>query len=168
LGIPNSAAFKPTSTYLADAVRGIDPKDRKLIVCYDKEHADKNKEYFSSFESRMLVGNKLFVEAFEEESCMYYVFDLSKFSAEYDKILEGKYSELSHKCKLHIDKYHTSHIGPNAHMRRYLFVDDKAYSYYANELGVTESQLKEVGELCSPPDMDRETLQHALPENIFV
>ena len=45
----------------------------------------------------------------------------------------------------------------------YVYVDsylfsEKYFSLYADLLGVDENLLKEVGELCSPPDLEKENL----------
>ena len=94
LGIPNSAAFKPTNTYLCDESRGIKLEDYRLIVCYDRGHSEKNKEYYSNFESKMLIGHKQFIEMYEEEDCLIYVFDMTKFRKDYDNVVNGKYSKI--------------------------------------------------------------------------
>lgn len=167
LGIPNSAAFKPTNTYLQDLDKGIELKEYKLIVCYDRKHAENNKEYYSAFESKMLIGNKLFLEMYDDGQCLMYVFDMGKFKKDYDSVVNGKYTKITDRCKHHIDKYHTSHIGPNAYIRRYLFPSEKSYEFFANELGVNAKDLQDGVELCSAPDMELETVLPKV-DNLFV
>jgi hypothetical protein len=159
LGITNSAPFKPTNTYLEFLERGLTTESTNLIVAYDRAHKDNNPESFSSFEGKYLFSNRFFSDFEENYDNILYFFDLSRINADYKKIVDGRYTTLSEPLKRLIDRYHTSHMGPNAHIRRWLFPNDQAYDFYAKQYNVEPELLKKGVELCSKPDIEQETFR---------
>jgi hypothetical protein len=91
------------------------------------------------------------------ESQNVFTFDFSDIKYEWDKFKNGCYSQMSEnfrrKIRDHFDKNSATYI----YVDSYLF-PDKYFSLYADLLGTEEGLLREVGELCSKPDLERETL----------
>lgn len=129
-------------------------EDMRLCVLY---HLREDQD-FKVFEEAKLFGNEHFLEfKHVSESDGVYVFDLSKYKDDWEIFLKGKYSKLSRDTKKKIIAYHGVRT-PN-----YPYVDsflhpDRYFQLYAELLGEKESLLREVGELCSLPDLEQETL----------
>jgi hypothetical protein len=61
--------------------------------------------------------------------------------------------DLKRKIRDHFNKNSSTHV----YVDSYMF-PEKYFSLYANLLGVNEELLREVGELCSKPDLEKENL----------
>jgi hypothetical protein len=128
--------------------------DMKLICLY---HLRTDPE-FLQFEKEKLFNNKHF-HSFKqvEDNRGVYVFDFSTYEKDWNKILEGKYSELSHAYKKKIENFYGKRDANYAYIESFLY-PEKYYSMYAEMLKVKEELLREVKELCSEFDLDKENL----------
>ena len=77
--------------------------------------------------------------------------------------MNGKYSECISTTKEKIISFFKSKPGSKEVVMSYLY-PERFYDNYADLLGVKASVLKEVGQLCSKPDIDKETLQATVKE----
>jgi hypothetical protein len=137
-------------------------EDKKLICVYylrdDKE--------FSDFERTHLLGNELFVEFISlGDGKGAYVFDLSSLGDSYDHIVNGKYSKIHPEYKVRVMAFFSSNRGHTAYIESYLY-PNKFFMTYAKLLCHEEKDvpamftlLRSVGELCSPPRLDLETIK---------
>jgi hypothetical protein len=152
LEIRRGASATPIETYVA--WEGVyKPSDRRLVCMY---HLRDDKEY-QVFEKTKLFGNPLF-DTFmvSQEGMGLYVFDFSRYSSDWDKILDGQYSTMSEDMKYKI----RSRFGDTP---QYSYIESfltpgKYYGIYADLLGVNIDLLKKTRELCPKPDMEKETL----------
>ena len=62
-------------------------------------------------------------------------------------------NDLKRKIRDHFNKNSSTHV----YVDSYMF-PEKYFSLYANLLGADEELLRNVGELCSKPDLEKETL----------
>jgi hypothetical protein len=130
------------------------PEDKKFIVLY---HLRNDKD-FISFEKSILLGNKLFYDFKPvEENKAVYVFDFSIFGEDWDNVIAGNYSKLSKLYKKKIENFYGRKDPNFAYIESFLY-PEKYFSMYSQIIDVPESLLKEVGELCSKIDLDKETL----------
>lgn len=114
---------------------------------------------FVRFEKAKLTGNKLFHSFYETEGGLgVYVFNFEDFSNDWQYFLQGKYSKLGPDVKNKILKFFLTNKATYHHINSYLH-PEIYFEHYAKLLGVKESLLREVGELCSVPDFEKETLQ---------
>lgn len=153
LGIRRGNSVTPKETYMSwDNVYTFD--DNKLIVVY---HQREDLE-FKKFEQQ-IQENKFFETFFElEDDTVAFVFDFTKHKSEFQKIVKGKYSKLSDEFKTRILKFFKNHRKHHIYIQSYLY-PNKYYKMYGHVLNVPSSLLKEVGELCSLPDLEREKLK---------
>lgn len=153
LGIKRTAHHSPSGTYIAiDGLVG--PEDMKLICSFKEDES----EGFKAFEQQMLLSNPLFSSIVHIEEYKIYLFDYESYQADWFNFIMGKYSKLSNPMKKAIRIY----FGENS--IEYKYIDsflhpDKYYETYAKLLSVDTKVLKEVGELCDPCDLDKETLK---------
>lgn len=152
LGIKRGGSVTPKETYMSwDNVYTLD--DNKLIVVY---HLRDDSE-FKRFEDNV-QKNKYFETFFElDDETGAYVFDFSDLKSDYKKIINGKYSKLNDDFKINILKFFKNHSKHQSYIQSYLY-PSKFYNDYADVLRVPTSLLKEVGELCSLPDLTKEKL----------
>ena len=154
LNIRRGVSVTPLQTYLTwDEVYTV--SDCKLIAVY---HLRDDKQ-FKDFEEQKLFGNPLFEDFFElENEKGAYVFDFSEYKNEYNKMLAGRYSELDGDYKRKILNFFRNHQGHHRMIESY--INPKLYfEDYAKILNVPLTLIKEVGELCSLPDLEEEMLK---------
>lgn len=152
LNIRRNSDFPPTGTYMS--LEGITKiEDCKLICSYK----DDESEDFLHFEKKMLIGNQLFIKKMPVKSYNLYLFDYQSYTNDWFNVIMGKYSKLSVILKDAIKEYYGETSNEYKHMKTFLH-PDRYYDIYAHLLDVDISLLKEVGELCDPCDIEKETL----------
>lgn len=154
LGIKRGVSVTPVQTHMSWANR-YTSAEAKLCCLYHL----RNDAEFKTFEQAKLLGNKYFHEFVQvEEREGVYVFDLSTLKEDWNNILTGRYSKISKEHKRIIRNF----IGLNSpnlpYVDSFLF-PEKHFKLYSELMGVEESLLKSVGELCSLPDAEKETLR---------
>lgn len=153
LDIKRGVSVTPIQCYVSWEGR-YQPQDRKLVCLY----ALRDDDEYVRFEKVRLVGNKLFHDFHQiDDETGIYVFDFDGLADDWDIFLEGKYSQMSSVHKKKIKSFY------GIYSSNFVYVDsflnpDKYYGLYSELLDVDVELLKKVGELCSKPDMRKETL----------
>jgi len=165
LGIQRGNSIVPIETYVSweDQVGVL---DMKLVCLY---HHRKDDE-FRRFENNKLTNNILFKgkhEVEDEDDKAVYIFDLSSMLKDYDCFITGKYSKMTFEHKRRIREFYGHKSANYDYVDSYLS-PEKYYETYARLLGQPVSVLKEVGELCSPPDLEKETLFAKIKNNLQI
>lgn len=159
LGIKRGHSVTPIQTYVSwDPY--IKKEDCKLICLY---HLRDDPE-FKNLEKQKLIGNELFSEfKFIDEDKGVYIFDFSKMADDWENFLVGKYSKLSPDLKRKIRNFFG--VQNQAYIDSYVY-PERYFGLYSEMLTCTKedaskmlSLLKDVGELCSRPDLYEENLQ---------
>ena len=113
---------------------------------------------FRNFEKEKLLKNKYFYDFKQVDGNKgVYVFDFSEYKKDWDKLLLGKYSQLSIFYKKKVENFYGKRDSNYAYVESFLY-PEKYYAMYAEMMMVKESLLREVGELCSKIDFEKETL----------
>ena len=86
-----------------------------------------------------------------------YIFDLSIYKHDYDLFILGKYSKFSEGAKNKILSYFNSNEKNYEYIKSFLNPLDY-HDIYAENLGVNINIIKETHEVCSKPDLIKETL----------
>lgn len=154
LGIKRGVSVTPIETYVAWEGQ-YTKEDGKLICLYHL----REDEDFRHFEKSKLLGNPLFHDFKQvDDTKGVYVFDFQKYRSDWNRFLNGKYSQLTPDYKRRIKDY----IGRNSPNMPYIesfLHPEKYFRLYAEMMGVDERVLREVGELCSIPNFDSEKLE---------
>ena len=134
-------------------------EDRKLICIYHM----RTDEEFKMYEKQMLLGNEFFHDFhMTDDDKGVYVFDFSRMKTDWDFFLKGKYSKLSPDLKRKIRAF----FGANnlGYIDSFLY-PERFFNMYASMLTTCRQDepamlklLKEVGELCSSPNLELENL----------
>jgi hypothetical protein len=88
------------------------------------------------------------------------------YENDYFNVVFGKYSKLSNVLKKAIREYFGEFSPEYSYVETYLY-PEKFYQKYSELLDVEEETLKNIGELCNPTDIKKETLK-ILPENLEI
>lgn len=165
LGIQRGNSIVPIETYVSWEDQ-ISVLNMKLICLYHHRTDDE----FKKFEENKLINNKLFSNKFEvedEDEKSVYTFDLSSIGKDYDCFITGKYSRMSFEHKRRIREFYGHKSANYDYVDSYLS-PEKYYKTYAKLLGQPVSLLREVGELCSPPNLEKETLFANIKNNLQI
>lgn len=145
--------FVPMETYILwDGVYS--EKDYKFICVYKCERNEK----FLKFENNFLKSHDMFenhVQLPDDEQV--YVFNFRTYKYDFDKFINGTYSKFSVGTKNQILNF----FGSVGHISEYIesFLDPEQYhDAYAEALDVPLESIQDVYEVCSIPDLKKETL----------
>lgn len=153
--------FVPEQTYIAwDNLYS--PKERKFMCLYN---AEKNIK-FLKFEDAYLKNHSLLEAYFNLGNDRHlYVFDFNKYEYDFDTFLEGKYSKFSMDAKIIIKDFFGG-VGNIAQYVNSFLKPDEYHEIYAEELGVSLELIESVYELCSPPNIEKETIFENVPQEL--
>lgn len=153
LGIRRGASVIPEITYISWAGY-VSPEDAKLVTVYPKR-TDKE---FQNFEKHVLVNHSRACDFVHlNDSQLLITFDFSDIKDDWDHFINGRYSQINIKLKRKIRDFFDKNSSNYVYIDSYLF-PEKYFNLYAHLLHCKVDLLKEVGELCSKPDLERETL----------
>lgn len=155
LDIKRGVSSTPIETYVSWKGH-YEKEDEKFICLY---HLRDDQE-FRQFEKAKLLGNKLFHDFKQvDENKGVYVFDFSgKLGHDWLCFLSGKYSQMTPEHKKRIKEYIGRNSGEAPYVESFLS-PEKYYKLYAEMMNVHEKVLRDVGELCTVPDLKSETLE---------
>jgi hypothetical protein len=159
LSIPRGTSVTPINTYTAWYGKN-DHKDCKLFCLY---HLRDDKE-FKDFEKAKLFSSQYFEDFYEvEENKALYIFNLIDHKSDIELFLDGKYSKLSELTKTSIQSYFVKS------KKNFVYIDSYLnpslyYGIYSKLLDCDPKVLKTVGELCSKPDLEKETSKNIVKE----
>jgi hypothetical protein len=153
LDIKKGTNVVPTETYFSWGTRYA-PEDMKLVCVYNTP----NTPTFLHFEKQILLKHNRLCDYYKVDSTTsIYVFDFSDLKSDWHHVLNGAYSKINDELKRKILSYFKDNTANIIYITSYLY-PEKYFSDYAEILDVEISLLKEVGELCSKPDMSKEKL----------
>lgn len=163
LGIRRGSSIIPIETYMAWE-NVFSHEQRKLCCVYKPDDSS----LFKTFEKTKLQENKLFHSMYLlEGDQICYAFDFDPLAHDWDCVLHGKYSKISEEYKSVIRTFSSSSQSNSAYINSFLY-PEKHFSIYSDLMGVSVQTLRDVGELCDKPDLERETLRiPALDLNLF-
>lgn len=160
LGIKKSS-ITPISTFM-EWLGTYSIKDNKLMCLYHL----RNDGEFINYEENFLFKNKRFIDYHEVSGNRgLYIFDFDDLKNDFRYIVHGKYSEISNQTKLIIKNYYGKNSANYVLLDSYLY-PERYHEMYAGFLNVQPqhynemlSIIKEVNELCSRPNYDKELLE---------
>jgi len=158
--VKRGGGFRPVNTYISWKGR-VKTQEPSFVAVYNLCGS----RDFYNFEQNALLGNSLFEDCIKiNDEQAAYIFNLGEFEKDYALFLEGRYSEFSDKLKGRIKNYHGANSPAYAFMDTYLYPGEN-YEHYANLLSPNKKDiprtmklLQQTSELCSKPDLEKETL----------
>lgn len=153
LEIKRGGSITPIQTYVSWDGH-YEKEDCKYICLYHL----RNDEEFRKFEKQKLLGNKLFHDfKIVDNNKGIYIFDFKSIEHDWKCFIEGKYSKMTIDHKKKIKSFFSQNNSHYSYIESYLH-PERFFGMYADLLGVNVSTLKEVGELCSKVDFEKEKL----------
>jgi hypothetical protein len=152
LGIKRGVSVVPIETYVS--WKGYyNSEDMKLICVYDVRTDDEYKQ----FEKNVLLNHNRLNDYVKVGNQAVLTFDMADLGDDWFHFINGRYSKISMNLKQKILNFFDKYSGNYAYMHSYL-IPEKYFSNYAEILGVEPEMLMQVGELCTKPDVEKETL----------
>ena len=130
-------------------------KDCKIICEY---HAPSSPGFISFCKNHL--NNHIYFHKHIDisiENTHLFIFDLSSLKHDYERFLKGKYSQFSFDSKLIILDFFNSSGAMLNYIQAFLSPDN-SHENYAKALGVNTSVIKKLYEICSVPNLKKETL----------
>lgn len=153
LGIKRGSTAVPEQTYLSWEGY-IKTEDVKLITIYN----NRTDLEYTNFEKNVLLKNPRVTDYIKlQDNKTLFTYDFTDLADDFHNIVNGKYSKVSRDVKYKLLNHFDKYSGNRTYLETYLF-PEKYFTLYAELLQVNESLLREVGELCSPPDLEKENL----------
>ncbi len=165
LGIKRGTSVIPEETYISWNGK-CSPEDVKLVCLYKTRKDDE----YKNFESNVLLKHsRLYDYVKVNDKNSVFIFDFSDYKENLQMFIDGKFSKFDNKIKNKILDFFEKNSGNYVYVHSFLY-PNKWYDRYAELLGVEPNLLKEVGELCTKTDIDKESLliQVADLENIRI
>ena len=162
LGISKGKEYVPIETYICwDKLYTVE--DCKYICIYN---AKKDKKY-KLFEDNVLKHLDNYELSFSlSEDRHVYVFDYSEHKHDYEMFINGYYSKFSINCKNKILNYFGKVGKISSYIKSYLNPEEY-HEVYAEALLVHVDLIREVYEICSIPDVEKETLFEKIPDEVL-
>lgn len=165
-GLSKSQKY-PVKTYLF--WRDYSIEDCHLIIKYTYNKYEEFLNYCRKMVFPILDRSVCLIETYDFDNTSIFVLDLSEWTFDIEMFLKGKYSRLSKQAKEKIVEFHTyfdrgakieieisAIIEPNVPYR--LLNDMTPLEYVSVNYGIPYEQLKEIGEIGSIYDKEKETL----------
>ena len=152
LKIKKGMAYVPAETYISWE-HVYTPKECKFLCVYKTEYTPD----FHKYSRNYLERHSLYQEHIElDTKKQLYIFDFTPLKEDWNRFLEGKFSQFSLGSKINILDFFGD-TGSGDYIKGFLSPED-VHEDYADALGVDLNTLKEVNEVCSKPDVEKETL----------
>jgi hypothetical protein len=152
LGIKRGVSVVPIETYI-NWKGYYNSEDMKLICVYDIRIDNE----YKTFEKNVLLSHNRLCDFVKINDQVVLTFDFSDLEEDWFHFINGKYSKINVNLKQKILNFFDKYSGNYAYMHSYL-IPEKYFNNYAELLGVEPEMLIQVGELCTKPDIDKETL----------
>ena len=125
----------------------------KLLCEYNAKSGKK----FEEFCDRYLNSHELFEKELDiNENKHVFIFNLTPHKNDFIRFLQGKYSQFSLDTKITILDFFSSSGKMLSFIESFLS-PDRAHEDYAKALGVDKEVIEEIYEVCSKPDIEKET-----------
>jgi hypothetical protein len=153
LGIKRGAVAVPEQTYLSWENK-ISTEDAKYVTLYP----ERNDAAYITFEKNVLLSHKRLSDCIKlNNGQKLFIFDFSDLKSDWIKFISGKYSQMNVQLRRRVRDHFDKNTSTYVYVNSYMF-PEQYFSLYAELLGTSEDILRSVGELCSKPDLEKETL----------
>tara|TARA_R110000796_G_scaffold938_2_gene3659 strand:+ start:27 stop:608 length:582 start_codon:yes stop_codon:yes gene_type:complete len=152
LKLKKGIAYVPIQTYVCwEHTYAV---EEHQLLC---EYKSKSNDKFKLFCNKYLKSHPLFVKYLDlKDDKHLFIFDLKEHKNDFDRFLKGKYSQFSFNTKLTILDFFNS----SGHMLDYIHYflsPDEVHKDYADALNVDVDLIVEIYEVCSIPNLHKET-----------
>lgn len=162
---------------LLELKKGITYVPAETFICWDGVYATSDLKFmclynakldakFITFETKYLKTHPFYETCYTlEPEIQLYVFDFKTYAYSLNQFINGKYSKFSPKTKDIIIKFF-GNVGTISQCVDSFLNPESHHSIYAETLNVPLNIIKDVHEICSKPDLERETLFKKIPQEM--
>jgi len=145
--------FVPKETFVAwENVYSVE--DCRFFCMYKAKYTNKFKKFVSDY----LYTSPYFEDYIAlDKSIHLFIFDFGVIKSDYNRFIAGKYSQFSLESKVTILDFFANEEKVADYIHGFLSPED-LHQAYADFLGVDLETLEAVYEICTPPDLEKETL----------
>lgn len=163
LEIPKNKHIKPVGTFVIDSNKSLTEKEYRLILPFEKDESSE----FSYYEKKLVDCNYFdTVNYYETKRHRVYIYSLLSFKEDYDKFINGQYTEFTGSTKTLINLYwgriEKARFIPNPKIDSYLNPTILTYELVSDELGLPVTELLKIKQLLDPPNLEKETFHSRL------
>jgi|TARA_R100000935_G_scaffold56414_2_gene87903 hypothetical protein len=152
LKLRKGIAYVPIQTYVC--WEHVYAAGEHMLLC---EYHAKKTDKFIAFCDRYLKSHKLFHKYMDLGNNKHlFIFDFTSYKNDFNRFIKGSYSQFSLESKITILDFFSS-AGNMLHYITSFLSPDDAHEDYAEALGVEIEYIISVYEVCSIPDLDKET-----------
>jgi len=153
LKIRKGVTHVPVQTYIA--WENVYVLDDNKFMC---EYRTKMTPEFRKFAFNYLQKHVLFEDYIELDNNRHlFIFDYETLKFDFKNFIKGTYSKISLKSKIDIIDFFASQDKISEYVQGFLS-PDTAHEEYADKLGVNVELIKDIYEVCDPPNLEKETL----------
>jgi len=114
---------------------------------------------FKKFANKHLIAHPLFRDHISlEDNRQLFVFNFDKYKHDYNCFLKGRYSQYTINGKISVLEFFEKAQEEQVQYIQGFLEPDEVHDAYAEALNVDIEMLQDVYEVCSSPDMEKETL----------
>lgn len=160
LGLKKGLEYVPINTFICWDML-YESSDYKFICVYN----NKKTIDFKNFELKYLKNHSFLEFYYNLGDKQIYIFDMKSYKHDYMMFVSGKYSKMSIGAKNKILQY----FGDTSKVSEYVesFLNPSEYhEVYAESLNVDIKLIIKVYEICSKPDLIKETFFKKIPEDL--
>ena len=162
LGIKKGYKHVPKNTYVIWH-QFFDKNDYRLMAVYDND----NSLEYKVFVDTVLKPLHAYHDKFKiSESKDLFLFDMARHKHDFDCFYDGRFSQMTVEAKRRIKNY----FGSVGRISKYIssFLDpEEFHDDYAEAFNVSHELIQDVYEVCSKPDIDKETFREKTLEVPF-
>jgi hypothetical protein len=153
LKIRKGVTHVPVQTYIA--WENVYVLNDNKFMC---EYRTKMTPEFRKFAFNYLQKHALFEDYIELDNNKHlFIFDYETLKFDFKNFIKGTYSKISLKSKIDIIDFFASQDKISEYVQGFLS-PDTAHEEYADKLGVNVELIKDIYEVCDPPNLEKETL----------
>ena len=152
LKIRKGVSHVPVQTYVA--WENVYSTENNRFFC---EYSTKMTSTFKKFSFNYLQNHKLFEDYIELNNDKHlFIFDFTAYKSDFQRFISGAYSQFSLNNKISILDFFSNQKKISSYVEGFLSPED-VDELYAKELGVDVEIIQKIYEVCSPPDLKKET-----------
>jgi hypothetical protein len=160
LGLKKGLEYVPINTFICWDML-YESSDYKFICVYN----NKKTIDFKNFELKYLKNHSFLEFYYNLGDKQIYIFDMKSYKHDYMMFVSGKYSKMSIGAKNKILQYFGDTNKVSEYVESFLN-PSKYHEVYAESLNVDITLIIKVYEICSKPNIIKETLFKKIPEDL--
>jgi hypothetical protein len=135
--------------------KGVSHVPVQTYVAWENVYSTENNRFFCEYSTKMTsTFKKDYIELNNDKHL--FIFDFTAYKSDFQRFISGAYSQFSLNNKISILDFFSNQKKISSYVEGFLSPED-VHELYAKELGVDVEIIQKIYEVCSPPDLKKET-----------